>query len=298
MDKLIAMKVFCRAFETESFKMASDTLAISRPMITRYINSIEEQLGTKLFVRNTRNISTTDAARQYYRHCINILDAIEEAESDISELTQKPKGRLKMSVPMDFGISHIVPLLDKFHRTYPLIELELDFSDKRVDMTESGVDLAIRGGSLGGDQFIALPLCRLQGYVCASPSYLEKYGRPENLAALEQHKCLTYSHSPIPGVWSMKNAKAEEESVAVHGVFQVNNGGALTRMALAGIGVIYQPDFLVAEHIREGRLVDLLPHYTGYQLSFNAIFPERKLMPRKTRLLLEFLQKNLVNQPL
>ncbi len=298
MDKLQAMRVFCRAYETESFKLTSDTLDISRPMVTRYISSIEEQLGTKLFVRNTRNISVTYAAQRYYRHCIDILDAIEEAESEIGELLQKPKGRLKMSVPMDFGMSHVMPLLDKFIQHYPEIDLEVDFSDKRVDMTESGIDLAIRGGSLGGDQFVARHLCHLRGFVCASPAYLEQYGIPKQLEDLSQHKCLLYSLSSTPRVWTLKDCQGAERSVSVSGPFQSNNGGALTAMAVSGAGVIYQPDFLVAKYIRSGQLVNVFPDYEGYQMSFHAIYPERKLLPRKTRLLLDFLQQKLSNDPL
>lgn len=298
MDKLQAMRVFCRAYETESFKLTSDTLGISRPMVTRYISSLEEQLGTKLFVRNTRNISVTYAAQRYYRHCIDILDAIEEADTEIGELLQKPKGRLKMSVPMDFGMSHVMPILDQFIQHYPQIDLEVDFSDKRVDMTESGIDLAIRGGSLGGDQFVARHLCYLQGYVCASPAYLEQHGMPEALSDLTRHKCLIYSLAPTPRVWTLTDPQGEVCSVNVSGPFQSNNGGALTTMALRGAGVIYQPDFLVAKYIRSGQLVNVFPDYEGYQLSFHAIYPERKLLPRKTRLLLDFLQQKLSNDPL
>ena len=295
MDKLQSMKVFCRVYEAESFKLASDSLGISRPMVTRYINSIEEELGTKLLQRNTRNISTTHAGRKYYQHCIAILDAIEEAESEISDLTKKPKGLLKISVPMDFGLSHIVPLLDSFGRLYPQIELDIDFSDKRVDMTESGVDIAIRGGDLGGDQFVARPLCYSTGFVCASPEYVSEHGRLESIEDLEKHSCLVYRNAVVPNRWSLINEEGASQTVSVTGAFAANNGSALTRFALAGLGVIYQPDFLVAKYIKSGELVNLLPKCKGYEICFYAIYPQRKLMSRKTRLLLDFLQEKLAN---
>ena len=295
MDKLQAMKVFCRVYEAESFKLASETLAISRPMVTRYINSIEEELGTKLLQRNTRNISITHAGRKYYQHCIAILDAIEEAENEIGELTQKPKGLLKISVPMDFGLSHIVPLLDRFSRLYPQIELDVDFTDKRVDMTESGVDIAIRGGDLGGDQFVARSLCHLTGFVCASPSYILEKGELKDLEDLKHHSCLLYNNSQIPDRWSLTDSEGVSRTVSVAGALRANNGSALTRFALAGLGIIYQPDFLVAKYIESGELVNMLPSYKGYEFSFYAIYPQRKLMSRKTRLLLTFLQQELTN---
>lgn len=295
MDKFQAMKVFCRVYEAESFKVASDSLGISRPMVTRFVNSIEEELGTKLLQRNTRNISITHAGRKYYQHCIAILDAVEEAESDMGELVQKPKGLLKISVPMDFGLSHIVPLLDRFSRLYPDIEFDVDFSDKRVDITESGVDVAIRGGNLGGDQFVARPLCYGKGYVCASPDYVAVHGMPQGLDDLKNHSCLLYSNSAIPDRWSMTDAQGETKNITVAGRFKVNNGGALVRFALAGLGVIYQPDFLVEKHIESGELVDLLPSYKGYEICFHAIYPQRKLMSRKVQLLLDFLQRELAN---
>ncbi|MBJ7538334.1 LysR family transcriptional regulator [Marinomonas sp. C1424] len=298
MDKLQAMKVFCRVYEAESFKLASDSLDISRPMVTRHINSIEDELGIKLFQRNTRNISVTHAGMQYYRHCIAILDAIEEAESEISELTLMPKGRLKISVPMDFGLSHIVPLLDRFNRLYPQIELDIDFSDKRVDMTESGFDLAIRGGNLGGDQFIARPLCTQRNFICASPEYLARYGEPEVPEDLTAHKCLIYSNASSSDRWPLVDDLGEVQMVSVSGMFRMNNGSALTHMALAGLGVIYQPGFLVSQYIDSGKLVNLLPNYRGYEFTFHVIYPQRKLMSRKTRLLLDFLQQNLVDKVL
>jgi len=295
MNKLQAMKVFCRVYEAESFKLASDSLGISRPMVTRYVNSIEEELGTKLLQRNTRNISITHAGRKYYQHCIAILDAIEEAESDIGELTQKPKGLLRVSVPMDFGLSYLVPLFDSFSRLYPQIELDIDFSDKRVDMTESGVDIAIRGGDLGGDQFVARPLCSSKGVVCASPDYILKHGELKSLEDLVNHSCLLYSNALVPNRWSLTDKEGVSRTVSISGTFSANNGSALTQFALAGLGVIYQPDFLVAKYIKSRELVDVLPSYKGYELYFYAIYPQRKLMPRKTRLLLDFLQEKLAN---
>ncbi|QUX96895.1 LysR family transcriptional regulator [Marinomonas sp. CT5] len=295
MDKLQAMKVFCRVYEAESFKLASDSLDISRPMVTRYINFLEEELGSKLLHRNTRNISITHVGRKYYQHCIAILDAIEEAESEIGELTQKPKGLLKISVPMDFGLSYLIPLLDRFNRQYPQIVLDIDFSDKRVDMTESGVDIAIRGGDLGGDQFVARPLCYSRGVVCASPDYIAKHGELDCIENLVDHSCLLYSNALIANRWSLTDEEGVSQTVTTSGAFIANNGGALTRFALAGLGIIYQPDFLVAKYIKSGELVNLLPKYKGYEICFYAIYPQRKLMSRKTRLLLDFLEKNLAD---
>lgn len=293
MDKFQAMKVFCRVYEVESFKLASDSLGISRPMVTRYINSIEDELGTKLLQRNTRNISVTHAGQRYYQHCIAILDALEEAESEIGDLAQKPKGLLKVSVPMDFGLTHLVPLLDSFSRLYPQVDLDVDFNDKRVDMTESGVDLAIRGGTLGGDQFVARKLCTAGSYVCASPEYLERCGQIVSLTDLQDHNCLLYTNTMTSNHWHFSDVSGERHSIIVSGNCRANNGGALVRLALEGVGVIYQPDFLVAKYIESGELVSLLPEWKGYEISFHAIYPQRKLMSQKTRLLLEFLQEHL-----
>ncbi|BFM49369.1 LysR family transcriptional regulator [Marinomonas sp. THO17] len=293
MDKFQAMKVFCRVYEVESFKLASDSLGISRPMVTRYINSIEDDLGTKLLQRNTRNISVTHAGHKYYQHSIAILDALEEAESEIGELTQKPKGLLKVSVPMDFGLTHLVPLFDSFSRLYPQIDLDVDFNDKRVDMTESGVDLAIRGGRLGGDQFVARKLCTIGSYMCASPKYFERNRKISSLEDLPHHNCLIYTNTTTSDHWYFSNADGERCSVVVSGNCRANNGGALVGLALEGAGVIYQPDFLVSKHIESGALVSVLPQWKGDEFNFHAIYPQRKLMSQKTRLLLEFLQEHL-----
>ncbi|MFD1384332.1 LysR family transcriptional regulator [Rhodanobacter aciditrophus] len=292
MDKLQAMKVFCRVYEAESFKMASESLDISRPMVTRYINALEEELGAKLLHRNTRNISITYAGKQYYRHCVPILEAIEEAESDLGDLTHQPKGHLRLSVPMDFGLSHMVPILSEFSSLYPEISLEVDFSDKRVDLTESGIDLAVRGGDLGGDHFIARPLCRMQGYVCASPKYLERKGVPKFPNELSQHDCLVYTNAPNTGRWVFtKDGVTEEASIS--GTLSANNGGALTRLAVEGAGIIMQPDFLVEKYLKTGELVHLLDDYETFSGQFYAVYADRKLLPKKVRLLIDFLIKKL-----
>jgi DNA-binding transcriptional LysR family regulator len=173
--------------------------------------------------------------------------------------------------------------------------LDIDFSDKRIDMTESGVDIAIRGGDLGGDQFVARPLCYSKGFVCASPDYILQHGELHHIGELESHSCLLYSNALVPNRWSLIDEAGVSQTVSVSGAFTANNGGALTRFALAGLGVIYQPDFLVAKHIESGALINLLSKYKGYEICFYAIYPQRKLMSRKTRLLLDFLQDKLAN---
>jgi len=293
MDKLQAMKVFCRVYEAESFKVASESLDISRPMVTRYINALEESLGAKLLHRNTRNISVTHAGHQYYQHCVTILEAIDEAEGELTDLTHQPKGRIRVSVPMDFGLSHMVPILSEFSALYPDITLEIDFSDKRVDLTESGVDLAVRGGDLGGDQFIARPLCSMRGYVCASPDYLEKFGKPSHPNELMNHNCLVYTNAPYAGRWSFKKESKDTFYVQVNGNLMGNNGGALTRLAVAGAGVIMQPDFLVDDYIASGKLVSLFDEYETFTGQFYAVYAERKLQPKKVRLLIDFLMERL-----
>lgn len=292
MDKLQAMKVYCRVYEAESFKLASESLDISRPMVTRYINALEEDLGSKLLHRNTRNISVTHAGKLYYQHCVAILEAIEEAEGELGDLSHKPKGHLRMSVPMDFGLTHVVPILSDFSALYPEITLEIDFSDKRVDLTESGIDLAVRGGDLGGDQFIARPLCALRGYVCASPEYLKLNGTPEHPVDLKVHNCLQYTNAPNPGRWYFKS-NDEEYDLPINGSIMANNGGALTRLAVAGTGIIIQPGFLVEKYIKSGQLVPLLQNYETYSGQFYAIFAQRKLLPKKVRLLIDFLVEKL-----
>ncbi|SBS25141.1 HTH-type transcriptional regulator DmlR [Marinomonas aquimarina] len=292
MDKLQAMKVFCRVYEAESFKVASESLDISRPMVTRYINALEDDLGAKLLHRNTRNISVTHAGKLYYQHCINILEAIEEAEGELGDLTQQPKGHLRLSVPMDFGLSHMVPILNEFSQLYPDITLEVDFSDKRVDLTESGIDLAVRGGDLGGDQFIARPLCTMRGYVCVSPMYLERKGVPQHPTDLMQHDCLIYTNAPYANKWSF-NSSEEAFDVSVHGALMANNGSALTRLAVAGAGIIMQPDFLVERYLESGELVSLFDEYETFTGQFYAVYAERKLQPKKVRLLIDFLLEKL-----
>ena len=261
-------------------------------MVTRHINFLEVELAVKLLQRNTRNISITDAGRQYYRHCIAILDALEEAEAEIGELTQQPKGNLRISVPMDFGCTHLVPIMARFNRLYPDVHLDIDFSDKRVDLTESGIDIAIRGGALGGDQFVAKPLSVIRSLVCASPAYIEAHGLPKVPEDLKQHNCLLYTNSASTGRWDFQK-QGQYFQVQVMGSLQANNGGALTRLAVAGVGVIRQPDFLVEKYLESGELLLLLEDFGAIEGRFYAVYPQRKFLSRKTRLLVDFLTEHL-----
>ena len=203
---------FVAVAESESFTAAAKQLGISTAQVSRQISALENRLNTKLFYRTTRKVSLTEEGTIYYQHCRRLMDGLEEAERAISDRRDTPQGSLKLTAPVTYGEQYIMPLVVDFMLRYPEIEVTMDLTNQTVDLVEGGYDLAIRLGKLSSSSMMAKRLtCRTQ-YVCASPSYLEKYGIPHSLSELRHHNCLVgnYDH------WRFQEA-GKERSVKVEG---------------------------------------------------------------------------------
>jgi len=291
MDRLQAMDVFVRVAEAGSFTAVADHLNVARSAITRQIAGLEAHLGTKLLARSTRRLSLTSSGIAYLEKCREILAMVEAAEGDLAGENRAPRGSIRVSVPMSFGIRHLVPMISDFVTTYPDVSIDLEFSDRRVNLIEGGMDFAVRISQQIDPNLVIRRLTTSGLVVVASPSYLERHGRPQHPDELLEHHCLTYTLAPSPG-WRFR-IDGEVRTVPVRGRMHMNNGDALLEASIRGLGITYQPTFITAQAVQAGLLEELLPEYSTAQLQVYAVFPGSRYVPHRVRVLVDYLAERL-----
>ena len=288
MDKLTALKVFTSVVSESSFAGAAERLGMSRTAVSKHVMDLEAQLDARLLTRTTRRVSLTATGSSYYERAQRILADLEEADAEASQLTLNPKGHLRINAPMSFGISHIAPHLSRYLDRYPEVTVDLSLNDRQVDLVEEGFDLAIRIAELEESSLIARRIAYSRVVVCASPQYLEAHGVPEEPEDLTRHACLTYSNMRDPNVWRFAwNGK--ETKIVVPSKAVCNNGDALMAAAISGLGIIYQPSFIVGPALRRGELVELLPDYVDGGFNIYAVYPSRRHLPARVRTFIDHL---------
>ncbi|MDN8617329.1 LysR family transcriptional regulator [Variovorax ginsengisoli] len=289
MDRLRAFEVFVAVVARQGFARAAEALDTSPANVTRYIAELEAHLGTRLLNRHSRKLSLTDSGQALYERARSILDEVAEAEALSASSTLQPRGRLRVNAPVSFGILHLAPLWPKFLKKYPEVELEVSLIDRVVDLVEEGFDLGIRISRTGSTTHIARKLAASRNIVCAAPGYLRQHGRPKSPADLADHACIGYTFSATGDDWHLFDAHGLEHVVKVPSVMRANNGDTARAAALAGVGVIWQPSFLVGDDLRAGRLVPLLPDYRMADIDILAVYPSRRHLSAKVRVMIDFL---------
>jgi len=287
-DLVSAMRVFTTVVDSGSFAGASDKLLMSRGMATRYVAQLEAHLGVRLLHRTTRKLSLTMEGNDYYVRAIQILSSIEEAEQAASQDTVDPRGILRVSAATGFSIGHLDQAIIAYLRRYPNVEVDLINSERIVDLVDEGFDLALRVTKQLSPGLVARRLMPVNIAVCASPEYLKAHGTPTSPDELLHHNCLFYSSSIYRNKWRFER-DGEEKIVQIKGNFHVNEGIVLVNAALAGMGILYEPDFLVTEHIRQGRLTRILKDWKTEEFSMYAVYPNRQFLPLKVRSFIDFL---------
>ncbi|MCL7720447.1 LysR family transcriptional regulator [Actinobacillus pleuropneumoniae] len=287
MDKLNAINLFCRVIETQSFTQAAQLEQISLAMASKLIAQLEEHLNVRLLHRTTRKITPTEAGLLYYQRCLPILNELKDAENSVSNITSTLQGKITISLPMDFGSRFVAPYLGQFMTTYPNIQLNIEFSDRRVDVVAEGYDLVLRIGTLEDSSIVAKRIARSELVLIASPDYLAKQGTPENLEQLTEHTCLIYENHQQ---WQFTDG---DQKVKIKPNVHVisNNGYALLQMTKAGQGIVNLPLFLAKEDINAGRLIEILPQYKQHSIDISVLYPHRRYLSPKVKVLIEFLSK-------
>ncbi|KAA1011285.1 LysR family transcriptional regulator [Paraburkholderia panacisoli] len=289
MDRLRAYEVFVTVVSRGSFTRAADVLETSPANVTRYVNELEAHLGTRLLNRTSRRLSVTEGGETFYARCKSILDDVAETEGLVSSASVKPRGRLRINAPVSFGILHLAPLWPEFMRKYPEVDLDVALIDRVVDIVDEGYDLAIRISRAGSTDQAARKLATSRNILCASPAYLARYGYPAAPSDLIEHRCIGYSYAATGDEWQLIDSKGAAHSVKVNCHMHSNNGDTARAAALAGQGVIWQPTFLVGNDLRAGKLVQVLPEYRLPDIDVLALYPSRRHVSAKIRVMIDFL---------
>ncbi|MDG5494789.1 LysR family transcriptional regulator [Niveispirillum sp. BGYR6] len=291
MERLEDLRLFTLVAEGRSFTRAADRLGLSKSAASRRIGELETRLGARLFNRTTRHISLTQVGEGFYQRVSQILEALEEAERSVASQHAAPRGRLKLAAPMSFGIQHLSSAVAEFMERYPEVEVEMELSDRFVDLVDEGFDLAVRIGRLKDSSLVARRLCPVRAVLCASPGYLARRGTPQVPADLLQHDCLIYTNSSTPEQWSFRTEPGAEEtrSIRVNGRLYANNGDALREAAVTGQGLVLLPTFIVGEALSRGRLVPVLDDYLLSQSAVHAVYPANRHLSPKVRAFVDFL---------
>jgi DNA-binding transcriptional LysR family regulator len=287
------LAIFAKVVQTRSFVGAADELRLSKATVSKAISRLEKKFGIRLFNRTARRLAVTEAGRQLFERAAHILAEGEAAESEVTSQSVLPRGHVRLTAPLSFGVLRIAPILLEFLEHYPDVSVDLHLSDAHVDLVGEGFDAAIRVTStLPDSSLMTRTLAQISRYRVAAPGYLAKHGRPSHPLRLAEHRCIAYI-STQQETWHFSNTKGETAAVQPQGPFRVNNGDALLMALIAGIGLGILPDFIVNEAINDGRLEVVLPEWTSRGGSVHWLTPPGGLRPKRVEVLGEFLQHRL-----
>ncbi|WP_288392492.1 LysR family transcriptional regulator [uncultured Herbaspirillum sp.] len=280
MDRFVSMTIFTRVVERGSFSAAAEGSGMTATMVGNHIRALEELLGARLLNRTTRRQSLTETGRNYYEQCVNILAQVQAAEADARDVRERPRGRLRVSVPVMYGTMLLVPAIGEYLDANSDVQVELALSDRFVDLADEGFEAAIRIGILPDSNLIARPLGHSSLVACASPEYLERHGMPATPKDLEKHQCIAIGFaSGVKRDWRFNLVDDSEEIVRVPGRLDISGSGiALREAALAGLGIIFQPEMIVKQDIAAGRLIRLFSDLPSPSNPVHLVYlSERKL---------------------
>jgi DNA-binding transcriptional LysR family regulator len=297
MDRLRALEVFVEVVKRDGFARAAEALDTSPANVTRYISDLESHLQTRLLNRSSRKMSLTSSGEALFERAKSILADVAEAEAIVSTATLQPHGLLRINAPLSFGVLHLAPLWAKFMRLYPEVQLDVSLIDRVVDIVEEGYDMAVRISRAGSASNVARKLATSRNVLCASPDYIQQHGMPQTPAELLQHACIGYSYAATADEWQMLDASGQPHAVKVNCLMHTNNGDTALAAALGGLGVIWQPTFLVGADLRAGRLQRVLPDYHMPDMDVLAVYPSRRHLSAKVRVMIDFLVQELAGTP-
>ncbi|ABE54073.1 LysR, substrate-binding [Shewanella denitrificans OS217] len=289
MDRIDAMRAFVSVVTEGSFSHGASHLQLSPQLVSKYVSQLEVRLGVRLLNRTTRKVSLTEAGTEYFQHAQQILLSIDEMDAQLGGLQQQPKGTLRISAPVSFALKHLGRLVTDFQIAHPLVNVDLQLNDRKVDIVEEGFDVALRIGQLKSSSLIAKHIAPIRVVLCASADYLHKHGTPTCAEDLKDHKYLHYSYIEMEGKASryhwLRGKNNQHNSK-----LESNNGDVLVEAAIAGAGLVLQPTFIASEAIRQGKLIEILPECEPEPLGLYAVYAHRKLLPNKIRCFIDFIE--------
>jgi DNA-binding transcriptional LysR family regulator len=289
MNKLANMEMFVRVVESGSFAAAADASRVSATMVARHISEIEQRLGARLLHRTTRRQQLSDVGRLYYERCKQVLAEVALAEASALELQANPRGRLRLIAPVSFGSHTLVPALSDYMATYPDVQVELTLDNRRPNPADGGFELGIHIGEVDAPGVVARALRPYRRVLAASPDYLARHGAPEHPEQLHGHECLGLSYWRRSDHWRLVGPAGVTCEVVVQGRFTANQGNALRIAALNGIGIVLQPEAVLADDLASGRLLPVLPGWSLLPSPMYLIYAQDARPTAKLRSMIDFL---------
>jgi DNA-binding transcriptional LysR family regulator len=297
MNRFDNMETFIRVVEAGSISRAAERNQMAKSVISRRLKELESHLGVELFHRTTRKMNLTETGRHYYHEIIRILEDIREVELSTSQSHAEVQGKLKVALPLSFGLAHLSPAINDFLTLHPKVEFDLDFNDRQIDLIQEGFDLAIRLAHLQDSSLMAKRLATIRVLICASPAYLKKMGTPNVPEDLYQHQCLLYSLMQDYQTWVFTDKHHQEHKIKIKPYLKASVAEFMRDAALRGQGISILPSFIAYQEIASGRLVSLL---NDYQLRHNhayAIYPPTRHLSQRVRVFVDFLAKRFEGMP-
>ena len=288
MDKLFEMKAFVAVADAGSFVKATESLDVSKAAISRHVAELESRLGVRLLHRTTRKLSLTTEGDVFVARCRELLDGVDEAEAEITSKSGEAGGLLRINVPFSFGLLHLAPLWPAFMAQHPKVTLDVTLADRVVDLVEEGFDMAVRIARLPNSSLVSRRLTSTRMVLCASPAYLQARGHPGHPSELAGHDVLAYSLFSMGDQWDFTGPEGVA-SVRVTPRMRTNSGDTCRLAALRHQGIVLQPSFLVGPDLLAGTLVEVMPAWRSIELGVYAVYPTRKFVSPKVRLMIEFL---------
>jgi len=288
MDKFREMQAFTAVVDAGSFVKAAAALGQSKAAVSRYVGNLEARLGIRLLHRTTRRLSLTEEGQVFHARCKELLAVVEEAEAEITARGGEAVGQLKVNVPVTFGLMHLAPLWAEFMAMHPKVTLDVTLTDRVVDLLDEGYDMAVRIARLPSSSLVSRKLSSTRLILCASPTYVSRYGAPADPSELASRAVIAYTLLSMGDHWEFEGPRGQV-SVTVAPRMRANSGETCVAAALQHQGVVLQPSFLVGAHLKSGALVELLPQFCSIELGIYAIYPTRKHVTPKVRLLIDFL---------
>jgi DNA-binding transcriptional LysR family regulator len=288
-----SIELFCLAAELESFTAAANQAGLTPAAVSRAIGRLEERLAVRLFVRSTRKIRLTDGGRAYYAQCKQALGQLAEAERELTGHQAEPAGLLRISAPTTFGHYRLLPLLPAFRKRYPKVQVDVQLSNRNVDFTADGFDLAIRARVQQDSGLVARKLMDGDMVVVATPAYLKRAGRPKTLEDLARHECVQFvlpsTGQKIP--WILMRDGLEVDVATEGGITLSDDVLGVATLARSGAGLVQTYRFVVEEDLQRGTLVEVLQKFAGRSRPFSVIYPATRHMPLRVRVFIDFLSQ-------
>lgn len=295
--ELSVLQTFVDVVKQGSFAAVARERNVDPSLISRAIARLEAELGIRLLQRTTRQLSLTEAGTVYFQRVEPLVEEMQQAIAIAGDISGQPKGTLRITASVSFGLKCIVSLLPRFRSMYPELTIELLLTDANVDLFTERIDLAIRLGLLADSTLIAQQLMQTRYYVCASPHYLSQWGHPQFPSDIENHHCLLFPLAGFRSRWRFRDSHQHESEVLVQGQTIISNAIALQQCAIAGMGLALLPNWLVGDDLQNGTLVNVFPSHDVTATEFSTaawlVFPSRAYVPLKVRVFIDFLKQSI-----